>query len=175
MPTTLQKLNPTHSNAYRAVRLECLKLYPENFGSNYDYEVNKEKLFFQPFIETPNQDVFVMGGFDAKKLIAICGFQRYDAEKTKHRARIMQVYVTPDYQRQNIATQIIKATITEALKLQGLEQIELGVITTNSNAETIYKNLGFKEYGIQKGYLKINNTYYDHKMMVLHTKDYISE
>ena len=175
MPTVIKKLQPSHSNAYRAIRLECLKNYPENFGSNYDDEVKTEKLFFQPFIENPNPDVFVMGAFNGEKLVAICGFQRYDAEKTKHRARIMQVYVTPAYQRKNIATQIIKATIEEALKSQGLEQIELGVITTNSSAETIYKNLGFKEYAIQKNYLKINNTYYDHKMMSLNIKDYTTK
>lgn len=170
-----RKLLSKDSMSYRAIRLECLKNYPENFGSNYNDEVKKEKLFFQLIIETPIPDVFVMGAFDAQELIAICSLQRYDTEKTKHRARIMQVYVTPEYQRQNIATQIIKATIGEALKIQNLEQIELGVITTNSNAESIYKKLGFEEYGIQKGYLKINNTYYDHKMMVLFLNDYYSK
>lgn len=167
-----RKLKPSESNLYRELRLECLKLYPENFGSNYQDETKKEKLFFQPMIENQDPNTFVIGGFHNRKLIAICGFQRYDAEKTKHRARIIQLYVTPEYQKKHIASDILKSTIKEAIKIQGIEQIELGVITTNSNAEKIYQKLGFKEYGIQKDYLKIDNNYFDHKMMALNIKDY---
>ena len=52
MALHLQKLQSTHTNAYRDIRLECLKNYPENFRSNYGDEVKKEKLFFHTFIET---------------------------------------------------------------------------------------------------------------------------
>lgn len=173
MNIQFRKLQPKESISYRSLRLECLKAYPENFGSNYEDERLKEILFFQPYIEISNPGIFVLGGFDDEKLIAICGFQRYDSEKTKHRARIIQVYVTPDYQQKNIASNLLKATISEAVKIPSIEQIELGVITNNSNAENIYKKLGFKEYGIQSNYLKINNVYYDHKLMQLFTKDYI--
>lgn len=172
MKIEFRKLRPKESNSYRELRLECLKFYPENFGSNYHDENGKEKLFFQRHIENFSADNFVMGGFDAEKLIAICGFQRYDTEKTNHRGRIIQVYVSQEYQRKNIGSDILKATLSEAFKRNGVKQIELGVVTTNRGAEEIYKKIGFKEYGVHKNYLKIGAKYFDHKMMILHASQY---
>ncbi|TVZ25847.1 RimJ/RimL family protein N-acetyltransferase [Gillisia sp. Hel_I_86] len=172
MKIVFRKLQKKESNSYRELRLECLKIYPENFGSNYHDEKVKDKLFFQPYIENSNTANFVIGGFDNEKLIALCGFHRYEAKKTRHRGTIIQVYVKQEYQGKNIGLDILKSTLNKAFQIDGIEQIELGVITTNSGAEKTYKKLGFKEYGVQKNYLKIGSNYFDHKMMVIYANQY---
>jgi len=172
MKIEFRKLQRKESNSYRELRLECLKMFPENFGSNYQDEKEKDKLFFQPYIENSSTDNSLIGGFDNEKLIAICGFHRYEAEKTKHRGTIIQVYVNPEYQGKNIGLDILKSTLNKAFQKDGIEQIELGVVTTNGGAEKIYKKIGFNEYGVQKNYLKIGNKYFDHKMMVIYANQY---
>ncbi|EDP72285.1 acetyltransferase, GNAT family protein [Flavobacteriales bacterium ALC-1] len=145
-----------------------------HFTSNYLDEQAKEKLFFQNNIEQSDQNNFVIGAFRNTNLVGISGFNRYDSTKIEHKGRIIQVYVNPDYQRQQIGYRLIKYTIDEAFKINAIEQIEIDVITSNSNAEKLYKKIGFTEYGIQKNFMKVNNTYYDHKMMMLFKKQYIN-
>ena len=172
MQIQFRKLQASDSKSYREIRLGCLKKFPENFGSNYEDEKAKEVLFFQPHIEQQNTNNFIIGAFYNNSLIGISGFNRYESDKTKHRGRIIQVYVKPEYQGQHIGSTIIKATIKEVFKISGIEQIEINVLTNNTNAEKLYFKLGFDAYGIQKNYLKINNRYLDQKMMLLFKNDY---
>lgn len=173
MDIEFRKLLPHESDSYRDIRLQCLKKFPKNFTSNYQDEKAKDKLFFQPHIENSSTNTFVIGAFHNTNLIGISGFNRYEKEKTSHSGIIIQVYVIPDYQGKNIGSNIIKTTLNEAFKINGIEQVEIDVITINKNAEKIYGKIGFETYGIQKNYLKIDNEYYDHKMMMIFKNKYI--
>ena len=84
MQIQFRKLQPKESNSYREIRLECLKNFPENFGSNYQDEKAKDVLFFQPHIEKQNTNNFIIGAFNNNNLVGISGFNRYESEKTKH-------------------------------------------------------------------------------------------
>ncbi|MGJ8594194.1 MAG: GNAT family N-acetyltransferase [Aquaticitalea sp.] len=172
MNITIQKLLPNHSTSYRELRLECLKNYPQYFSTNYADELTKEKLYFQSFIEQSDTDNFVIGAFDGQTLIGISGFKRHEAKKTEHAGIVVQVYVNPEYQGNTIGTDMIKATLDAAFKIEGIEQIEIGVISTNENAEKIYTKMGFEVFGLHKNYLKIDHHYYDHKMMMVFKNTY---
>ncbi|WP_299110975.1 GNAT family protein [uncultured Winogradskyella sp.] len=174
MEVQIRKLCPEESNSYRKMRLECLKNYPFNFTSDFNTEKEKVKLFFQSSIEASDPNNFVIGAYNGYDLIGISGFNRYKKIKIAHKGRIIQVYVSPNYQRQNIGLRLIKYTIEEAFKISGIEQIEIAAIATNKNAERLYKKIGFIEYGTQKNFMKVDNTYYDHKMMILFKNQYIS-
>lgn len=173
MDIKIRKLLPNESNSYRELRLQCLKTYPQHFSSNYQDEKRKEKLFFQPCIETCDTNNFVIGAFHESKLIGISGFNRYEKNKISHIGIIIQVYVTPEYQGKQIGFNLVKSTLSEAFKINGIEQIEIGVISSNKNADKIYANLGFETFGIQKHYLKIDNHYYDHKMMMIFKNQFL--
>lgn len=172
MDIIIRKLQPEESNAYRALRLQCLKNYPMHFTSNYEDEKVKEKVFFQNSIEQSDVNNFVIGAFIDDALVGISGFNRYDRKKIEHKGRIIQVYVNPDYQGQQIGLRIIKSTIAEAFKIEGIEQIEIDVISSNKHAAKLYKKIGFEAYGVQKNFMKVNNSYYDHIMMMLFKNQY---
>ena len=84
------------------------------------------------------------------------------------------MYVNPEYQGNSIGLNIVKSTLEEAFKINGIEQIEIDVITVNKNAAKIYEKIGFETYGIQKNFLKINDSYYDHKMMMIFKNRYMT-
>ncbi|WP_456437151.1 GNAT family N-acetyltransferase [Psychroserpens sp.] len=167
MDIKIRKLLPNESNSYRVLRLECLKNYPKNFTSNYQDEKAKPKLLFQPYIETSDLNNFVIGAFQNNNLVGICGFNRHERTKVNHSGIIIQVYVNPEYQGNSIGLNIVKSTLDEAFKINGIEQIEIDVITVNKNAAKIYEKIGFETYGIQNNFLKIDDSYYDHKMMMI--------
>lgn len=174
MKIDIRKLRPNESNSYREIRLQCLKNFPTNFTSNYLDEKVKDELFFQPYIEKSDLNNFVIGAFHNGNLIGISGFERLERVKTNHRGHIIQVYVIPEYQGKGIGLDIIKSTLNVAFKINGIEQVEIDVITSNKNAEKIYEKVGFEAYGIQKNFLKIDNDYYDHKMMIIFKNQYFN-
>lgn len=175
MEIQYRKLTPEESNVYREIRLECLKNFPLNFCSEYHSEKQKKKLFFQTHIENSNPDIFMIGAFNDRKLIGIAGFSRHSDTKTNHRGRIIQVYVRPGYQGKNIGFNILAATLKEAFELKGIEQIEIEVLTSNVKAENLYRKIGFQECGLHENFLKIDNDYFDHKMMVIFKDQYVQE
>lgn len=109
---TFVKLEPKHIAQYRELRLACLKNYPKNFGSDYDDERKKEKLYFEIHIENENPNHFVMGVFQENELVGISAFSANEKEKTKHIATILQVYVDPKMQGKGVGKNIMKETIS---------------------------------------------------------------
>jgi RimJ/RimL family protein N-acetyltransferase len=163
-----RKLNPADVQLYRQIRLEALKNYPEHFGSSYEEESASPKLGFEVNIEMQADNKFVTGAFDDDKLIGICGFAQETRLKVKHRGLIIQMYIQPQYQGQKLGLQLLQATVNQAFQLPDVEQIVLGVITSNLAAAKIYAQAGFKEFGTHPAYLKIGNKYFDERLMVLH-------
>lgn len=108
-----------------------------------------------------------MGAFQGKELVGITAFSANEKEKTKHIATILQVFVEPKMQGKGIGKNLMIETVSEGFKNPEIEQILLGVICGNQNAEKIYRDLGFQEYGLQKNYLKTEDGYLDHLLMVL--------
>lgn len=151
---SIRKLKPKESHLYREIRLECLKLYPNNFSSIYEVEKSKSHLFFQPHIEDSNNNQFVIGAFQYKQLIGISGFNRYNEEKLNQGGRIVQVYVTPKFQGQNIGQQMVTATLKAAFETTEIDHIDIGVMATNQIAKSIYETIGFKLVGTEKIYKK---------------------
>ena len=168
MQIQYRKLLPVDLKQYRQVRLEALKNYPASFGSSYEEESASPKLGFEANIEQQLNSKFIIGAFDGEKLIGICGFAQETRVKVKHRGLIIQMYIQPQYQGKKLGLQLLQTTIHEAFKLPDLEQIVLGVITTNESAKKIYEQAGFKEFGTHPHYLKIGDKYFDERLMVLH-------
>lgn len=57
--------------------------------------------------------------------------------------------------------------IKTAKDMEGIEQINLTVVTSNESAKKLYTSLGFEVFGEEKRALKIDNTYFDEEYRVL--------
>ncbi len=68
--------------AYRRLRLECLKNFPDKFGSGYEEEAKASRLKFEGIIENQSAVNFMFGAFASDgNLIGIVGFVRGDRQK----------------------------------------------------------------------------------------------
>lgn len=166
----VRKLTAADMAAYREARLYCLKTYPDKFGSIYEEEVQKEKLFFEECLENKDCDSFIFGAIGNEECIGLCGFVPEKRKRTKHRGEIIQMFVHEKYQRQGIGEQLLSATIQEAFKNLAIEQITLGVVSANTAAIELYKKLGFIEYGFLKHYFKTETGYIDQRFFQLTKK-----
>ena len=75
------------------------------------------------------------------------------------------MYVDTENRRSGLARDLIRKAIERAKEMK-LEQLNLGVVSTNEPAKRLYESMGFKTYGIEKGY-KMNGVYSDDEHMVL--------
>jgi len=57
--------------------------------------------------------------------------------------------------------------INKAKELEGIEQLNLTVVTTNTSAKRLYASLGFEVFGTEKRALKVGQRYVDEDYMVL--------
>lgn len=163
-----RKLLPQEATAYREIRLESLQYAPDGFGASYEEESLHKKLRFEMFIEQDLPGKSMIGAFAEGLLIGICGFIREEQLRSNHRGIIIQMYVKPEYQNQQIGYNLLKATVAAAFEIPQVEMLTLGVVADNIAANRIYEKFGFEEYGFLKNYYKSGDRYIDHRFMVLH-------
>lgn len=163
------KLNAKDLNAYKGVRIDCLRNHPASFGPTYEEETHKDELKFDPILRDHKKDDFVLGAFsiEQNELIGICGFMTEKRSKTKHRGDISQLYVQPAFQNMGIGKSLLEGTIEQAFSISRIEQITLGVVQNNIIAVQLYKKLGFIEYGRLENYFKSEAASYTQLMMAL--------
>ena len=172
MDIIIRKLQPHESTIYRAVRLACLKNAPEFFGSTYEEEVLNPKFWFETYIEADSPDHVMFGAFANEQLIGITGLNRMARKRANHRGELVQVYVEPAYRDQNIGENLLRHALDYAFGLEGVEQVQLSVITSNTRAIKLYEKLGFKTFGVQPKYFKVENGYLDQQFMQIFKGDY---
>ncbi len=77
------------------------------------------------------------------------------------------MYVHADASGRGIGRRLIQETIKRAREIEGLEQINLTVVASNSRAKNLYFSEGFKSFAMEERGLKMGETYYDEEQMAL--------
>lgn len=163
----IRMLNKSDALVYQEVRLNALKNNPEAFSSTYEREVEFSLGTIEERLE-PVKDKFVIGAFDHNGLlVGIITFMRENGLKTSHKGNIFGMYVAPETRGQGLGKLLMVELIKKAKDCDGLEQINLTVISENNSTKKLYKSLGFEVYGVEKNGLKFNGQYFDEDLMVL--------
>jgi RimJ/RimL family protein N-acetyltransferase len=159
-------LNESDAQLYQDLRLSALKINPEAFGSTYDREVNFPLETVKERIK-PTNDKFTLGVFDESKLVGIVTFMRENSPKTAHKGNIYGMFVIPEMRGKDLGKSLLLELIRKAKNCNGLEQINLAVVSDNGPAKNLYTGIGFEVYGVEKNALKFNGKYFDEDFMVL--------
>jgi len=130
------------------------------------------RLKFEAYIEEASEDHFMFGGFDDEILVGLAGFDRMERKRARHRGEAVHMYVDPGYRGRNIGEKLLRAVLEEAFRLEGIEQAQLSVMAGNQGAIRLYEKVGFRTYGIQPGYFKVGDEYFDQQFMQLFKRDY---
>ncbi|PKR82732.1 GNAT family N-acetyltransferase [Heyndrickxia camelliae] len=160
-------LKETDALQYQELRLKALKINPEAFGSTYEREVN----FTQKMVEErirPTVDKFVLGIFDDQNvLLGIVTYMRETSMKTAHKGNIFGMFVAPESRGNGLGKLLLQELVRKVKQTNGLEQINLTVVSENLPAKKLYSSIGFETYGVERNALKSNGVYYDEDLMVL--------
>lgn len=162
----LRVLTPDDAAIYWPLRLRALREEPYAFGS--DYEDAKDR----PLEEVAKRlaaegDNFTLGAFENGSLVGTVTFHRQTDTKARHTANVYGMYVASEAQGKGIGAALLDTLLARARVLPGLEQIHLGVATTQDAARALYRSRGFEPYALARRQLKVGDTYVDVEGMVL--------
>lgn len=163
----IRQLNVGDAQAYRAIRLEALKAYPNAYGATYAQAIKQP---IGAFTQTLEQAT-LFGAFDNDELCGIVCFVACEGAQDNHIGHLYQMYVKSSVQGKGIGLLLIQELLDYAHPI--VRQVHLGVGTNNHSALALYKRSGFEIYGTEPRALCVSGTYIDEHLMVkfLDSKD----
>ncbi|WP_284639372.1 GNAT family N-acetyltransferase [Paenibacillus silviterrae] len=160
-------MNESDAPLYQQIRLTALKRSPEAFGSLYEKEAQFSMEMVKERIR-PTENKFVLGAFDDRgSLGGIVTFVRETSHKMAHKGNIFGFYVLHECRGKGLGRRLLLELLSQAKAYDGLEQMNLTVVSDNHPAKRLYESLGFESYGVERRALKYNGQYYDEDLMVL--------
>ncbi len=156
--------------AFQALRLRGLQETPDAFGATYDEFMNEapSTILERTLPKESFPERFVLGAFDSDNaLVGVVGCYCESRKKSRHKAWVWGMYVAPEVRGQGIGKQLMQALLARCATISGIEQIHLGVVTTNVAARHLYETLGFRAYGVELHALKDGERYLDEAFMSL--------
>lgn len=157
----VEQLNEAEAIAFRELRLTALKLHPDAFGSSWEEEIARPLTWFA----TTLREGCVVGAKLDEELLGIAGLRRADGLKTRHRATLWGMYVSPTARRQGIGAGLVRFVIEKAR--DQVEDLNLTVAAHNRDAISLYEAFGFVIDGVDKRALKVEGVYIDEVLMRL--------
>ncbi|QNF30251.1 GNAT family N-acetyltransferase [Metabacillus elymi] len=166
----IRNLSESDAQLYQNLRLSAFKINPRAFGSTYEREVRFSIKTIEERLK-PTKDKFVLGAFDENgSLVGMVTFIRENNLKTNHKGNVFGMFVAQESRLQGIGKSLVLELIRKARNCDGLEQINLTVVSDNDSAKKLYESVGFEVYGLERNALKYNGRYFDEDLMVLKVK-----
>jgi ribosomal protein S18 acetylase RimI-like enzyme len=164
-PIRIRLLAGADAEEWWRLRLESLQSDPQAFSASADDGQSLTLDEVRKRFDSDAADFFVMGAFEDGKLVGMSGFHRERGAKTRHKARVWGVFVTPQSRGKGLGRSLLKALLDRAIGIYGVEQILLSVATTQSAAIGLYRSLGFQSYGCEPRALKVGGRFIDEEYM----------
>ncbi|PEU73057.1 GNAT family N-acetyltransferase [Bacillus cereus] len=163
----IRLLTKEDAEKYWELRLQALQVNPEAFVTTYEEAIRQENPIKRVESNLTAATSCTFGAFNADhQLVGVVTLLTEEKEAYKHKGHIVAMYVDASNRRSGLACELIRKAIEKAREMD-LEQLILGVVSTNEPAKKLYESMGFQTYGIEKRALKINGVYSDDEYMVL--------
>ena len=161
----VRRLMAEDADAYPTLRLEGLSRHPAAFGASYTDDARRTQAEWRERLT----ESAIFGAFRAESLVGTAGLFRESAEKTRHKAVLVGVYVQDEARGDGLGRALVAAVIAEARGKA--EQLLATVRADNEGARRLYEALGFKTWGLHPRSLKIGERYVDEAELVLFLDD----
>ena len=165
----MRLLTEADAAIYHALRLRALREHPASFAQPYESQaatsLDAVARRLRETDDAPHD--FILGIFAGDALIGMVGFRRERGDRLQHKGSIWGMYIAAEAQGRGLGRILIREAISRASASPGLEQINLGVISGNDQARSLYISLGFEPYGLEKRAIVVNGEYHDDELMQL--------
>lgn len=156
---TMRLLLPDDTLAFREIRLLALRTHPECFGASEEDEELFTSADWQRRVGSGDAENFVIGAFHGAELVGITGFFPEKQRKLRHKGAIWGVFVVPSARNKGVGRMLVSEALTVAERIPGLNVIQLSVAEENREALSLYRRLGFQEFGSEPYARMVNDIY----------------
>ena len=165
----VRTLKEADAEAFWTIRLQALRDDPESFGASYEEILERGIAGVVQGLRKRDSapDNVTFGAFEGATLVGIAGFRREAEAKKRHKGVIWGMYVPQELRGKGIGKALLQAAIAYAKTLPDLEQINLSVVLTSTQARQLFLSLGFQTYGLERRALKLHEHYFDQELMTL--------
>ena len=161
---TIRELTSTDMSVYQALMLCGLQEHPESFRISAQ-DAGEPMV---PFASS-RLDSFTLGAWlDGGQLAGVVSFARETQEKLRHKGLLYRMYVRGEASGRGIGRKLVQEVVKRARAIEGLEHINLTVVSLNVQAKSLYTSEGFTLFAREERGLKIGESYFDEEQMTLH-------
>lgn len=140
-------LQPSDATRYRALMLEAYALAADAFTSTPQERAAEPDAWWVKRI-THTHSV-VLGAFEGQELIGTVALEFSAKPKTRHKAYVLGMYVTPAFRATGAGRALLDALITLAGHRPGIQVLNLTVTEGNDAAVNLYRSAGFEPFGTE--------------------------
>lgn len=165
----MRPLTEADAEIYHELRLRALRDHPSAFAQPYESQAatTLDDVASRLLKTSESPHDFILGMFSEEELIGMVGFRRGHGDRLQHKGTIWGMYIATEAQGKGLGRILMQEAISRASALSGLEQINLGVISSNDQARNLYISLGFEAYGLEKRAIVVDGDYHDDELMQL--------
>lgn len=167
----LRLIEPQEAAALRQLRIRAVTEHPSAFGASSEEEraLSVEQVA-QQLREGPPISYW-FGAFEQATLAGILNLVRFQRPKVCHKAMLGGMYVASDAQGRGVGRALLEHALSFASTQDGLELITLAVTVGNAAARKLYVGAGFRPYGVEPRYIRVDTSYFDIEWMILDLRD----
>ncbi len=143
------RLQPSHAALYRQLMLEGYELAADAFTSSAEERAAEPDEFWVRRIADPSGMTAAFGAFEQQALVGTVALEFSAKPKTRHKALVIGMYVTPSARGKGAARALLKAAIDAAESSGGVLLLTLTVTEGNEPAIRLYRSAGFEVFGVE--------------------------
>ena len=174
---SVRRLQPADLGAYKTLRDEALRLYPEAFTSDHESQRERtpESYLGRLGLNEPLGGSFLLGAYvnegGVDRLVGSVGLERETRQKTRHIATLIGMIVLPSHTHRGIGRALVASCIAEARRAKALQMIVLSVTASSERVVRLYASAGFERYGLLPDAVRLTDVrgerYFDKAQMLL--------
>lgn len=159
MSVSILQLPPTNWQRYRDLRLQAITDAPQS------YLDTTEETMAMPEAEWQRQIGNMWFAQVSDELVGMIGVYQEQKQKLSHIANVISFWVNPEYRGQGFGRELLTKALQVAGQMNGVEKVQLGVVTSQLAALALYESVGFERTGYLKKAVKVGEEYFDKIMM----------
>jgi len=159
----IRRLCSSDASAYRSLRLRALAQCPQAFTSSREEDEQLPLSVSQQRLGAADRHFW--GAFHGDELCGMVGLERETRAKSRHKARVVGLYVAHEQTGRGIGGALMRALIDGAREA-GVELLVLTVTQGQGSALRLYERSGFRSFGLERA-LKLGGRFYGKHHMAL--------